>query len=152
MDGKGRQGLGFLFFIAAQKRIDDTRRQIIINIDCMKKVLVVDDDNDILSLVEMILSMNDFGVDAISQWEKIDDRILNFHPDIILLDVSLNGADGRDICRKIKTIASTQHIPVILFSAHAEVADSFKDCLAQGFIAKPFEISHLVKTLRSNLQ
>jgi DNA-binding response OmpR family regulator len=118
----------------------------------MKKVLVVDDDNDILNLVEMILAMNNFGVDAISQWEMIDDRIMNFHPDIILLDVSLNGADGRDLCKKIKSAASTQHIPIILFSAHAEVANNFGECLAQGFIAKPFEISHLVKTLRSTLE
>ena len=117
----------------------------------MKKILVVDDDNDILSLVETILSMNNFGVEAISRWENIPQSILNFKPDLILLDVSLLGADGRDICKKLKATIETQHIPVILFSAHAEVANNFQDCQAQGFIAKPFEVSHLVQTLQSNL-
>ena len=115
----------------------------------MKKILVVDDDNDILSLVETVLSMNDFGVEAISRWENIPQSISSFEPDLILLDVSLIGADGRDICKKLKAAIETQHIPIILFSAHADVANNFQDCQAQGFIAKPFEVSYLVRTLQS---
>jgi DNA-binding response OmpR family regulator len=117
----------------------------------MKKILVVDDDNDILTLVQMVLSMHSFTVEAISKWEQIDDVIKNFSPGLILLDVSLSGADGRDICRRLKSQQETQHIPVILFSAHADVANNFKDCNAQGFIAKPFELSHFIETLDSNL-
>lgn len=115
----------------------------------MKKVLIVDDDHDILSLVEMILSMNNFGVQAISQWQQIDNSITSFSPDIILLDVSLNGADGRDICKRLKTDSTTKNIPIVLFSAHADVATSLQDCNAQGFIAKPFGIENLVTTLQS---
>ena len=117
----------------------------------MKKVLVVDDDQDILTLVQMVLSMNNFTVEAISRWEEISNRIQNFKPDIILLDVALIGADGREICKQIKSATETKDIPVILFSAHADVADSLEESMAQGFISKPFEISHLVKTLQSNL-
>jgi|KBSSwiS6_1023812.scaffolds.fasta_scaffold00488_3 DNA-binding response OmpR family regulator len=116
----------------------------------MKKVLVVDDDQDILTLVEMVLSMNNFKVEAISRWEEIKNKIESFQPDLILLDVALIGADGREICKQIKTASDTKNIPVILFSAHADVADSLDESMAQGFIAKPFEISHLVETLRSN--
>ncbi len=117
----------------------------------MKKVLVIDDDQDILTLVELVLSMNNFKVLAISRWEEIKDRIITFQPDLILLDVALIGADGRDICKQIKTASETKHIPVILFSAHAEIANSLDESMAQGFIAKPFDISHLVETLKSNL-
>ena len=117
----------------------------------MKKILVVDDDNDILMLVQMVLSMNSFTVEAISKWEDIDDRITNFSPGLILLDVSLSGADGRDICKKLKSQEETKHIPIVLFSAHADVANSFKECNAQAFIAKPFELSHFIETLDSNL-
>ena len=116
----------------------------------MIKVLVVDDDTDILNLVKMVLGMYNFEVEAISQWEEIDDRLAKFSPTIILLDVSLRGADGRDICKRLKANEGTKHIPIILFSAHADVANSFKECNAQGFIAKPFEIAHLVQTLESN--
>ena len=117
----------------------------------MKKILVVDDDQDILILVQMVLSMNNFVVEAISRWEEIGDRIKSFKPDLILLDVALIGADGREICKQIKTANETKNIPVILFSAHADVADSLDESLAQGFIAKPFEISHLLETLKSNV-
>lgn len=117
----------------------------------MKRILVVDDDNDILNLVEMVLSRNNFIVTGISRWEDIYDSIKKFNPDLILLDVMLIGADGREICRQIKTASETKHIPVILFSAHAEVANSLEESLAEGFIAKPFEINSLVQTLRSNL-
>src|ERR1044071_9541897 len=116
----------------------------------MKKVLVVDDDKDILMLVEMLLTMNNFKVETISKWEEVDERIQSFLPNIILLDVSLSGADGRDICKRLKSANGTQHIPVVLFSAHADVANNFKDCNAQAFIAKPFEIDHLIEVLDSD--
>ncbi|MES1224889.1 MAG: response regulator, partial [Bacteroidota bacterium] len=80
----------------------------------MKKILVADDDIDILTLVKMTLGMQGFAVEAIPNWRDIDDRVKQFAPDLILLDVSLGGADGRDICKKIKQDPNTQHIPVIL--------------------------------------
>jgi DNA-binding response OmpR family regulator len=63
----------------------------------MNKILVVDDDPDILTLVETILTMHNFSVKAILKWECIDNSLSNFKPDLVLLDVSLSGADGRDI-------------------------------------------------------
>jgi len=116
----------------------------------MKKVLVVDDDEDILMLVKMLLTINNFDVEAISKWEQIDDRVENFLPNIILLDVSLSGADGRDICKRLKSAVATKQIPIILFSAHADVANNFRECNAQAFIAKPFDISHLIEVLDSD--
>jgi DNA-binding response OmpR family regulator len=117
----------------------------------MKKILVLDDDADILVLMQMTLTMHDFNVEAISRWEDINDSIAKFNPDLILLDVSLNGADGRDICKKIKQAQSTSHIPVILFSANVEMGNNFQNFHAQAFIAKPYELSHLLQTIRLNL-
>jgi DNA-binding response OmpR family regulator len=114
----------------------------------MKKILVVDDDVDILTLVQITLTMNNFAVEAISRWEEVSDSILHFAPDLILLDVSLNGADGRDICKKIKQAQETQHIPVILFSANVDMGNDIQSCQAQAFIAKPYELSHLLNTIR----
>lgn len=114
----------------------------------MNKILVVDDDADILMLIKTILTMNKFEVEAISRWEKLDHSINNFKPDLVLLDVSLLGADGRDLCKKMKQESTTQHIPVILFSANADMGNHIQDCKAEAFIAKPFELSHLLKTIR----
>ena len=96
----------------------------------MQKILVVDDDIDILALVKMTLTMNGFDVSILSRWENIDNTIHNFEPDLILLDVSLGGADGRDICKKLKAEKETKHIPVILFSANIEMEKSIDNCNA----------------------
>src|ERR1700759_2311235 len=117
----------------------------------MKKILVLDDDADILVLMQLTLKMHDFEVEAISRWEDVNDTINNFHPDLIILDVSLNGADGRDICKKIKQSPESSHIPVILFSANAELGKNLENSKAQAFIAKPYELSHLLKTINHYL-
>lgn len=117
----------------------------------MNKVLVVDDDLDILSLVKIILSMNNFDVAAISRWEEIGDRMHDFKPDLVLLDVSLGNADGRDICKQMRTTKETANIPVILFSANAEMGKCINDCHAQAFIPKPFELSNLINTIKTHL-
>ncbi|HTL07980.1 MAG TPA: response regulator [Chitinophagaceae bacterium] len=117
----------------------------------MKKILVADDDLDILTLVKMTLGLQGFSVDAISNWKEIDNHVNNFAPDLIILDVSLGGADGRDICKKLKQAPLTKHIPVILFSANVEMGESIQDCQAEAFIAKPYELSHFLTTIRSHL-
>jgi DNA-binding response OmpR family regulator len=117
----------------------------------MKKILVVDDDVDILTLVKMTLAMHNFSVEGISRWEDIPDRLKNFKPDLILLDISLIGADGREICKQLKMSKDTQHIPIVLFSANSEMGSSIQDCNAEAFIAKPYELSHLLQTLRFHL-
>jgi DNA-binding response OmpR family regulator len=117
----------------------------------MNKILVVDDDLDILSLVKIILSVNNFDVEAISRWEDIDNRMDNFKPDLVLLDVSLGSADGRDICKRMRTADETLDIPVILFSANAEMGKYIDDCRAQAFIPKPFELTDLINTIKTCL-
>jgi DNA-binding response OmpR family regulator len=118
----------------------------------MNKILVVDDDPDILTLVETILTLHHFKVEAILKWGDIDNRLVNSKPDLVLLDISLPGADGRDICKRIKQAKETQHLPVILFSANVRMESDIENCHAQDFIAKPFELSHLVQTIKLHLQ
>lgn len=117
----------------------------------MKKILVVDDDPDILTLVKMTLNFNGFTTQVLSQWEDIDNTIKQFGPHLILLDISLGTADGRDICRRLKSKQDTQHIPVILFSANIEMKNAMKDCNAQAFISKPYEVKHFLETIRLHL-
>jgi DNA-binding response OmpR family regulator len=117
----------------------------------MNKILVVDDDLDILSLVKIMLTMNQFNVEAISRWEEIDTCMHHFKPDLVLLDVSLGDADGRDICKQMRTAKETAEVPVILFSANAEMGKYIGDCHAQAFIPKPFELSKLINTIKTHL-
>ena len=117
----------------------------------MKKVLVVDDDIDILTVVQMLLSMNHYSVQAVSKWQDIHNTVKSFSPDLILLDVALSGADGREICRQLKRSDDTRHIPVILFSAYYDLANNIKGCMANGLITKPFERTYLLETIRKNI-
>jgi DNA-binding response OmpR family regulator len=117
----------------------------------MKKILVVDDDIDILTLVKMTLTLNGFETEVLSRWEGVDQTIAKFRPDLILLDVSLGGADGREICRRLKSQEDTQHIPVILFSANIEMEKSLENCNAQAFISKPYDLNYFLQTIKSNI-
>jgi DNA-binding response OmpR family regulator len=117
----------------------------------MDKILVVDDDRDILTVVEILLGMNNYSVRTISRWQQINNEIQDFSPDLILLDVSLGGADGRDICKQLKVSDDTSHIPIILFSAHHDLVNNIKGCGADGLVTKPFETSFLLDTIRKNI-
>ena len=117
----------------------------------MKRILVVDDEVDILTVVQIILSREQFIVETISKWEYLPYSIQYFKPDLILLDVSLSGADGREICTQLKASKDTQHIPIILFSAHHNLIENLNGSKPDAVVSKPFESSYLVETIKSNL-
>ena len=117
----------------------------------MKRILVVDDDIDILTVVKLVLESNEFEVAAISDWQKIFTQIETFHPDLILLDVSLGTQDGRNLCKQVKSNGDTKHISIILFSANHNVEKSVQECLANTFISKPFDINDLIEKINIQL-
>ena len=117
----------------------------------MDKILVVDDDPDILTVVQILLRMNNYTVMAVSKEEDVTNSIKSFSPGLILLDVALCGADGREICKRLKTSNETKHIPVILFSAHYDLVNNIHEYMANGLITKPFESSFLLETIRKNI-
>lgn len=117
----------------------------------MKKILVVDDEPDILMAVKLILSRKQIEVETLPNWENIPHIIKSFNPDLILLDVSLGGADGRDICKMLKDSKETKHIKIILFSAYHKVQDKLIECKPDDFIAKPFDAAYLINTVMKQL-
>lgn len=117
----------------------------------MKKILVIDDELEIRRVVEIILKQNNYLVEAISKWEYLSYSVQYFKPDLILLDVSLGGADGREICHRLKTSKKTAHIPVILFSAHHNLVENLNGCKPDAVITKPFDTVHLLETIKEKL-
>lgn len=117
----------------------------------MSKILVVDDDTDILSVMEILLTMKGFEVEVTTKGENTFPKIASFKPDLILLDVLISGYDGRTICRELKASQETSHIPVIMFSAHPGAAASIADYGADDFIAKPFDVTNLLQKVRYQL-
>lgn len=117
----------------------------------MKKILVVDDDEEILKVVNLVLGLNKFSVMATTKWQDINGLIRTFCPNLILLDILLKGADGREICEKLKKENATRSIPVVLFSAHLDFINHTEGCEADGVLMKPFDVFFLMETVRKNI-
>jgi len=119
-----------------------------------KKILVLDDDLAILDAVGDVLEYGGYEVCKLTRGDEIFERIEDYHPDLILLDVMLADQDGREICKKIKQdehqeIAS---IPVILISATHDLSKSLNQQGAPNdFVAKPFDIEHLLYKIEHQL-
>ena len=118
----------------------------------MKKVLVADDNPDILWVVEFLLKKNGFEVISTLDGNEVISSIAENNPDLVLLDVFLSGVDGRDLCNSIKSSADTKDIPVIMFSAHTNVADVMKACKADDFVAKPFDSHFLIDKINQQIE
>lgn len=117
-----------------------------------KKILVVDDENDILDAIQIILERENFIVASVSKGEEIYREVDDFMPDLILLDVLISGNDGRTVSQKLKTDDKTKEIPIIMMSAHPSVVKNYSTFGANDFLAKPFEIEDLLKIIRKNLK
>ena len=115
----------------------------------MKKILLVDDDEDILHVVQLLLTSRGFDVQTHSTGLNVPDIVTQYQPHLILLDIRLPGKSGTEVCKELKQIHT--NLPIILFSAHAEQGKAFALCDADGFIQKPFDIKNLVETIKSHL-
>ncbi|MEO6330371.1 MAG: response regulator [Ginsengibacter sp.] len=118
----------------------------------MNRILVVDDNADILQIVKVILENYGYEVVVTPNGEETLLKTDIFDPHLILMDVFLSsGIDGRDICRALKANDKTKDIPVIMFSAQTKMEDVFSSCRADDFIAKPFEVKDLLNKIQFHL-
>ena len=118
----------------------------------MCKVLIIDDDKDLLDVIKSLLVKRGFDVEINNSWDDGYEKIKSFNPQIILLDVFLSGVDGLEICKQLKSGTLTNHIPILIFSAYPRIADSaIYEYGADDFIAKPFEVNDLIQKMHSVL-
>lgn len=118
----------------------------------MQRILVVDDDQDILEVLKYILEDSGYLVDTLSDGRLIFDKINEHIPDLILLDIMLGTIDGRELCKSIKSKTETHDIPVILVSASHTVSGYFNaDMGPNDYVAKPFDINELLDTVHKQL-
>ena len=110
----------------------------------MFKILVIDDDVDLLFLGSSLLRQKGFDVFSLAKTDNLFYSIEFFKPDLILLDVKLGDEDGRNICRQLKENPGTNSIKVILYSAFPETSIEYAKYGADDFIVKPYELDHLV--------
>jgi DNA-binding response OmpR family regulator len=117
----------------------------------MTKVLVVDDDTDLLDMVSLVLTRYNMKVNPLDKCLEFLDTLTSDIPDIVLMDIYLGECDGRELCQNLKKASPYSNIPVILYSAGNVTQSSVHESLADDFMAKPFDIQHLVNKIRHHL-
>lgn len=108
-----------------------------------KKVLIIENDEDIRHIVEFILQEQGFKTLSIPEPEDLSE-IIPFAPNVILLDEFINSKPGHRLCRKIKQVAALAAIPVIILSTANDIELIAAECEANDHIRKPFEVEDIV--------
>jgi len=117
----------------------------------MVKVLLIDDDEDLLEM--MTLMLRSHGMDVIS----LNDGTMLYHalaerlPDILIMDVFLGNSDGRNLCRALKESKGYTGVPVFLYSAGDLSQASVAESKADQFFRKPFEMSLLIDRIHNSV-
>lgn len=114
------------------------------------KIIVVEDDPDILFTVKTILENADYNVTALSSGKSIMDGNLE-HPDLFILDKRMPDMDGLDICRYLRTQPGSKNIRIIIISASPKSGPEALRAGANGFLAKPFAIKDLLEIVSKHL-
>ena len=110
-------------------------------------VLVIDDNEDILLMLKAMLQYHGFHVSIKENAIEVSSFIERLLPDVIVMDMLLSGADGREVCKEIKNNPAIATIPVIMISALPEAGESCMNAGANYFIGKPFEMKEIVQTV-----
>lgn len=114
----------------------------------MKKILVVDDDDDVLETIQLILEIGGYDIEPLNNAELIFDYIKDFKPDLILLDVVLGKIDGRVLCSQIKSHPETKLIPILMMSGLYDLKEvEDLDCAPDDFMPKPFKMDILLEKI-----
>jgi CheY-like chemotaxis protein len=115
----------------------------------MKKVLVIDDDKDVLDIMQEALEYCGYQVQITEHSHDVFALIESFKPDLVLIDFMLNCANGGEICHQIKT--NQRQLPVVIVSAYSRVFLSLGNYGCDGLISKPFDLDELLSTVEKFL-
>lgn len=115
-----------------------------------KKILVADDDQSILDVLGIILSeMGGYETVLVNDATNLANRVAGLMPDLVLLDLSMSGFDGKEICEELKQNTVTSSIPVLIFSANRDIQIIAQESGADGFLEKPFEMPALLEKVEA---
>ena len=119
-----------------------------------EKILIVEDEEDILELLRYNLAKEGYQVKGVESGEEALQEAVSKPPDLILLDLMLPGVDGFDVCKNLKSNSKTSHIPIIMITAKGEDADivSGLELGADDYITKPFSPRVLIARVKTVLR
>ena len=109
-----------------------------------KRILIIENDQDIRQIVEFILQEQGFETLSIPEPTELSE-LMNFRADAILLDEFINSQPGHRLCRKIKQVPALAAIPVIILSTASDIELIAKECEANDYLGKPFNVEVMVE-------
>ncbi|ASU36494.1 response regulator [Mucilaginibacter xinganensis] len=116
-----------------------------------KKIIIFDDDEDILSICSFILEEQGWVVSAFADCNNIIEKVSAIMPNVILMDNWIPDDGGIVATKKIKQSKNLKHIPIIYFSANSDIELLANDAGAETYLAKPFDLEDLERVINSVL-
>ena len=112
--------------------------------DTNKRILIIDDEVDLIQLIGFQFKSKGFEVQTADDGLEALQKVHEFRPDLIILDVNMPRMGGLEFYSKICGTNGRPLYPVLVLTARANIQGPFKDLEIDGFITKPFDIEHLV--------
>ena len=115
----------------------------------MKKILIVDDNLENREILELLFEDEGFEVKLLSGPENIESELLNFAPQVVLMDVMMDGYNGIDVCLRIKSNDNFANIKMVLMTASHALTDlELSVTKADAYVLKPFDINELAMMIK----
>jgi CheY-like chemotaxis protein len=128
-------------------------------LNVQKRILVVDDRNELLHLMRRVLEDEEYQVSILQEGKDAVAKTKNLLPDLLILDLKLGDVSGQDVLKQLKHDPVTADIPVIVYTAAVLEADEVSDLIANSpqryngvyLLRKPFELETLLDTVEDLL-
>lgn len=112
----------------------------------MKKILVIERDNDVNDLLELVIK--DLNAEFLRSHHLLAvHEIVQLDPNVVVIDHRMPFGFGGDLCKEIKTDPRTKNIKVILISSYRQISKVAIDNLADGYLRKPFKSEAITRTV-----
>ena len=115
------------------------------------KVLIIDDDRDIVDAMEAILSLEEYVVPHAYNGKSGIEKVKEERPDVILLDYMLPDMTGKDVVRSLKEDDEVKNIPIIIVSAARDIKEVARQLDVVSVLEKPFDMHALLRTVHTHL-
>lgn len=116
-----------------------------------KKIVIFDDDEDILSICSYVLEEQGWEVHAFTDCNNVAEKVSAIRPDVILMDNWIPDAGGIVATQTLKNDDRLKNIPVIYFSANSDIQLLASNAGAESYLAKPFDLHQLEQVISSVL-
>ncbi|MDN5476079.1 MAG: response regulator [Chryseobacterium sp.] len=115
-----------------------------------KKVVLIQDNEEILEIMDQVLEEEGFDVTSSLTTEPIE-KIDEIEPDVVIVDDHIRGdKKGSKVIEELKTDPQTEDVSAVLTSTSFDLPKKAKECKADDYIEKPFDIDHMINVVKNN--